>query len=237
MAGVSPIAVIPTKPILPARRRASNAGRIRSRTSAAPGLAVAPRHADRIVELQEVDPVAPQSPEARLERPRDRRRRVGEPLGAHADLGGDETGRPERLEGLAEVLLRQAVAVERRGVEEVHAELERTSHRSLALGRGSADHETADVAAPEPERRYAEAGPSQHAILHLHLSFVVVSPTPPAPAPSLSRGDQLFEPRELLARSQRQQPVPRPQREVGRRVRERRPVAEHGEHGGARRLS
>ena len=93
-AGVSPIAVIPTNPILPARRRVSNAGQDALENLLRSGLAVSARGAHRVVELEEIDPIPPEPPEARLERARHRLRRVGEPVRAQAHLRRHEALAP-----------------------------------------------------------------------------------------------------------------------------------------------
>jgi hypothetical protein len=55
-----------------------------------PGLAAGARRADGVVELKEIDAVAPEPPETRLERVRHGLLRIGEALLTQADLGRHE---------------------------------------------------------------------------------------------------------------------------------------------------
>jgi hypothetical protein len=114
-----------------------------------------PDGADRVVELQQVHPLAPEPAQAPVERARDGDTRVAEAGRIQADLRRHDAFRAERAQDLPQVLLGEAVAVVGGGVEERHAELQGAGDRPLPLGRGAPDHQAADVAAAESEHRDA----------------------------------------------------------------------------------
>src|SRR5262249_53519960 len=124
------------------------------------------RRLDPIVELEEVDALHAEPLEARVERARDRAGDVAKVGRVEPELRADLHARPQRPEHLAGVLLGLAVAVRRRGVEVVDAELHRPRDRALALGQRAADDEPADVAAAEPERRDPETRLAEISELH-----------------------------------------------------------------------
>ena len=139
---------------------------------------------DVVVELEQVHVREAEAPEARVERAADRPPHVLHVRGVEADLRADVDRHAERLQRRAEVLLRLAVTVERRGVEVVDAELDRTRDGTLPLGGAPADHEPADVPAAEPEGRHAQPRPTQRSILH---AFLLNRAGPPRPRASSTR--------------------------------------------------
>ena len=163
---MSPIAVMPKKRILPWRCSVSKAGSASLNTSA--GVS-APEPADaamRVVELEQIDGLALQPGEARLQRGDDGRADGCRIARGRLDLGGQHDGGLQGLQHAAEVGLRGAVAVLRRGVEIGDAELERARHRALLVARLTAHHQAADVAAAEAEDGSREAGAAEGAGLH-----------------------------------------------------------------------
>ena len=121
------------------------------------------------MELEQVDVLSTQALEACVERAADGAWHGAEVRGVQAELRADVDRRPQRAHGRAEVLLRLAVAVGGRGVEVVDPQLHRPRDGALALGRAATDHEPADVAASEPERRHPEPRLAELAILHAFL--------------------------------------------------------------------
>src|SRR5206468_3136974 len=114
---------------------------------------------DPVVELEEVDRVAPEPAQARLERAADRAARVAQLLARHVDLGPDvDAGRPQLAQHPAQVLLGAAVAVRGRGVEIGDAPRHRPLDRPALVRRLAAHEQPADAAAAEADRRHPQAG-------------------------------------------------------------------------------
>jgi hypothetical protein len=124
---------------------------------------------DHVVQLEHVDMIAPQPVEARLERGRDRGADV-RPFVRHAHLGGEHDVWLQAREHTAEILLRGAVAIGRRGVEQVNAGLERARDRALLVGRCPLGHQAADRAAAEGQHRDLEPGAAECALFHVSFS-------------------------------------------------------------------
>src|SRR3954470_24854622 len=61
------------------------------------------------------------------------------------------------------------LAVLRGGIEVIDAAVERERHRGALLGVLAADHQPADAAAPEPDRRHSQPRAAEVAILHAPL--------------------------------------------------------------------
>ena len=134
-APVSPSAVTPKKRILPCSWRRRTAGTTASSTSATPRRRSLLTPRDRVVEVEEVEAAPPEQPEARLDRARDRARHVRQVGRAQPALGAHDHRRAQRAQDGAQVLLRLAAAVGRRGVEVVDAELDRARDaRSRSAG-------------------------------------------------------------------------------------------------------
>ena len=133
------------------------------------GVAGAAR-GDGVVAVEDVDMVAAEAFQACLQGRGDG---VGgaAALSRHdAHLGGDDHLGLELGQHPAEVLLGLAVAVERRAVEVVDAELERARHRPLLVGGLAARHQAADRAAPERKDRDLESGLAKPSAFHLASS-------------------------------------------------------------------
>src|SRR5665213_620529 len=91
---------------------------------------------DRVVELVEVDPFELQAPEARLDRAGDAGADLARLRGRRqAGLGPDSDVGLQRFDHAAKILFRAAVAVLRRGVEIIDAELQRAGDGALLVGR------------------------------------------------------------------------------------------------------
>src|SRR5262249_28526994 len=143
--------------------------------------AAAARRLDAVVELEQVDALPAEPLQARVERPRDRAGDVVQIRRIQAELGPDLHRRLERFQHLAQVALGLAVAVRRRRVEVVDAELHGPRDRVLALRDGAADEQPADVAAAEAERGDPEPRLAEIPQLHCAPPVPVVgnySPTP-----------------------------------------------------------
>ena len=98
----------------------------------------------RIVQLEEIDMVAPHALQAVLHALRDRLADIGAMLDAEPHLGADDHVGLQRLQHAAEVLLGFAVAVERRGVEVVDAGLYGARRGALLVGRPALGEQSAD---------------------------------------------------------------------------------------------
>ena len=134
-----------------------------ARDAERPLLAHAP---DQVVQVQQVHPRESESREARLHGARDRARHVGQIGGPEPPLGPDDHGGPERTQHLAQVLLRLARPVRRRGVEVVDPVLQRARHAALPLGRRAPHHQPAHVPAAEAQRGDLQPGSSQRSVFH-----------------------------------------------------------------------
>ena len=145
----------------PDQRRHDRVAHVLDRHAAAVALA-----RDEVVALQQVDAREAQALEALLQRARDGGRQLGGRHVGHAELRADVEPRLERADHLTEVRLRLAIAVDRRGVEVIDAQLQRARHGPLALRRRAADEQAAHVATTEAEGADAEPRPSERAIVH-----------------------------------------------------------------------
>src|SRR3954469_2902037 len=67
------------------------------------------------------------------------------------------------------MLFRAPLAVLRGGIEVIDAAVERERHRGALLGVLAADHQPADAAAPEADRRYSQPRAAEVAVLHAPL--------------------------------------------------------------------
>ena len=109
---------------------------------------------DRIVQVEDVDPIEAQSRQTALERLRHGAGNASEVAARQADLGADrDVGRFEPLQHAAEILFRFAIAVLHRGVEVVHAGGDRPRNGALLIARIAAHHQSADRAAAEAQHR------------------------------------------------------------------------------------
>src|SRR5262249_8980469 len=133
--------------------------------------ALAAHGLDPVVELKEIAALHAEPREARIERARDRAWNVGQVRWVEAELRADIHPRAKGLQYLPKVPLGLAVSVRRRCVEVVDPELHRPGDAALALRRRSADDEPADVAAPEPERRYSQTRLAQSSKVHGGSSY------------------------------------------------------------------
>ena len=97
---------------------------------------------NRIVQMKDVDPVKPQPRQTAFERRRDGVGNAAELAGRQPDLGADDrVGRLQLLQNAAEILFRFAVAVLHRGVEIIHAGVERPRDGALLVGGIAAHHQ------------------------------------------------------------------------------------------------
>src|SRR3954454_20079099 len=67
------------------------------------------------------------------------------------------------------MLFRAPLAVLRGGIEVIDAAVERERHRGALLGVLAADHQPADAAAPEADRRHSQPRAAEVAVLHAPL--------------------------------------------------------------------
>ena len=132
-------------------------------------IAVPALPGDVVVQLEQIEPVELQPPQARLQRCGDRCRNAAALAGRNSHLGADPDIGSEALHDAPEIALGFTVPVHRRGVEIVDAELDGSGDRALLIGRVAAHHQPADRAAPEPEHGHLEPGPSERACFHLCL--------------------------------------------------------------------
>jgi hypothetical protein len=126
---------------------------------------------NRVVELEEVDPLHLQTIEAGFQRGGDRGADLAALGGRQPHLGADISVGLQRLPDPAEVLFALAVAVHRGRVEVVDAEFERPGDGALLFGGHPLDHEPADRAAAEAEQRYLEPRPAEPPFFHAPLLF------------------------------------------------------------------
>ena len=90
------------------------------------------------------------------------------------DLGADgHVGRFEPLQHAAEILFRFAVAVLHRGVEVVHAGVDRPRDGALLVERVAAHHESADRAAAEAQYRKPHSCAPEYSHFHRRSSACV----------------------------------------------------------------
>ncbi len=126
--------------------------------------------ADRIVQMQNVDPIEPHAREAGFKRYRHGIADAAELRAAQPHLGADEhAGGFEALQHAAEILFRLAVAVQYRGVEIVHARGDRAGDGALLIALIAADHQSADRTAAETQSREPHAAAAE--VPHLHRRF------------------------------------------------------------------
>src|SRR4051794_28510354 len=126
---------------------------------------------DRIVQVEDIDPVETQSRQAAFERYSYRIGNAAEFAGRQPDLGADDhIGRFEVLQNAAKVLFRLAVAVLYRGVEIVDARAERTRDGTLLVGRIATYHDSANRTAAEAQHRELHSRASKSPQLHRRSS-------------------------------------------------------------------
>src|SRR5207249_633679 len=125
---------------------------------------------DEVVALQQIYALEPESREALVERACDGRRQLRRRHVRHAELRTDIDARLERAQHAAEIRLRLAVAVERRGVEVIEAEVHGAGDGPLLLGGRAAHEQTAHVAAAEAENADAQSRPPERAIVHTSVT-------------------------------------------------------------------
>ena len=126
---------------------------------------------DRIVQVEDVDPIEAQSRQTAFERLRHGVGNAAEVAARQPDLGADDhVGRFELLQDAAEILFRFAVAVLDRGVEVVHAGGDRPRDGALLVERIAAHHQSADRAAAEAQHRELHSGAPEYP--HFHRSFL-----------------------------------------------------------------
>ena len=122
-----------------------------------------------VVELKQIDGVASQPLQARLQRRGYRRTDLAALGRRQANLCADIDIRLQRFQHAAEIALGFAVAIHLRRVEVVDAELDRARHRALLVGGGALDHQPADGAAAKAEQRDVETGPAEFPSFHRFL--------------------------------------------------------------------
>jgi hypothetical protein len=126
---------------------------------------------DGVVQMKDIDPVAPQPGKASFQRRRDGLPDLAEHRVRQPHLGADDHGgRFQLLQDAAEVLFGLAVAVGHRGVEVVHADFEGAGDGALLIHRIAAHHEPADSAAAETEHGNPRAGSAVGAHFHRRSS-------------------------------------------------------------------
>lgn len=131
----------------------------------------AARLGDRVVEVDDVDPLELQARETGFERLGDGVGDAAEVAGGHPHLGADRhVGRFELLQDPAEVLFGFAVAVLHRGVEVVHAGGDRARDGALLVERIAAHHQPADRAAAEAQQRELHPGAPECSHFHRRSS-------------------------------------------------------------------
>ena len=109
--------------------------------------------------------IALQALQTGIERRRDQRADAG-PLGREPHFGRDDHVRLQRGQHAAEIFLRGAVAIRRRGVEKIDPGLERTRNRALLIRRAPARHQPADRAATEGQYRNVKSGAAEFSCVH-----------------------------------------------------------------------
>ena len=119
------------------------------------------------MQVKDLHTIEPQPRQTGVER---RRHRVGNAAmigGRQAHLGADgDVGRFEFLQDTAEVLFRFAIAVLHRGVEIVHAGIDRACNGAFLVGGIAAHHQSSDRAAAEAEHRELHSGAAKNPQLH-----------------------------------------------------------------------
>ena len=155
----------------------------------------APSLGDRIVQMEDVDPIAAKPRQTGFERLRHGVGNVAEVGGRQPDLGADDdVGRFELLQDAAEILFGFAVAVLHRGVEVVHAGGERACDGALLVEWFAAHHQSADRAAAEAQHRKLHSGAAEYP--HFRRSSVCAGGT---------AQDTRSRPQQLRAKSGREQ--------------------------------
>ena len=118
---------------------------------------------------QDVDRGHPEPREALVERAFDFAFDVAQ-FGRHdLDLGADDRLCTELFEHAAEIDFGFAFSVIGRGVEIVHAELERFRNSILLLLLGAQDHQSGVIAGAERDLGHLQAGVAQRTVFHCDL--------------------------------------------------------------------
>jgi hypothetical protein len=126
---------------------------------------------DRIMQVEDVDPLAPQPREARFERLRYGVGDAAERGARQPDFCADDRARGfEGLQDAAEILFRLAVAVLHRGVEIIDPDGKRARDGTLLVARIAAHHQSADRAAAKTQHRELHAGTAIDPHFHCHSS-------------------------------------------------------------------
>ncbi len=127
---------------------------------------------NRIVQMKDVDPVEMQPGKTAFQRCRDSLANAAELARRHANLGADDCVRRfQLLQNTAKILFRYAIAVLHRGVEIIHAGVERPRDGALLVGTIAAHHQPADGAAAEAQHRELHSRPPEHTQLHRLASY------------------------------------------------------------------
>jgi len=133
--------------------------------------AAALARADLVVQLEEVDRIAPQPAQTFVHAALDRARNVGELVEVETHLGR-QIGRLRDLrEQRADRLFRASLTVERRSVDPVDAGIERAAqHPTARVGVGQ-NHEPADVATAEHHFRDPQPRTAKPPVFHKDCIF------------------------------------------------------------------
>jgi len=126
----------------------------------------APCGHDGRVKLEQIHAGAPEPPQARFHRGHDKPLEVRQVFRVHPDLGADVHVRLEVRQHLAQIGLGLAAPVVRGGIEVVDAEVHGAGHRRHLLLERPPHHQSADVAAAEPDLRYSQSCFSYITIVH-----------------------------------------------------------------------
>ena len=138
----------------------------------------------RVVQMEDVDLLAPHALQACLERLDHRLGDAAKRCGRDANLGADHHIRLQLRQHATQVLFRLTVAVHCRGVEVVYPGLERARHSAFLIRRRAAHHQSAHRAATKAQDRDLQSGPSECPHFHCHILPVVTADTAPPPAPA-----------------------------------------------------
>jgi hypothetical protein len=115
-----------------------------------------------MMDLQDIYPAGSEAPQARLDRAPDRGRHIGEFfLALQPDLGGKDDPLAIGTKGGAEILLRLAGSIDRRGVEEVDTEIERATDGANAVLVARRAVGVADAGTAEADFGDFQAGPAK----------------------------------------------------------------------------
>ena len=143
--------------------------------------------------MEDVDPVEPQPRRLPSSDVAIASRNAAARLTASAPWCRRSLGRLQLLQHAAEIGFRLAVAIQHRGVEIVHAGLERARHRALLVGGIAAHHQPAHRAAAEAQHRDLQSGPPECPHLHCH-SPISGAPSSAGNFVSTSCGIRLYQP-------------------------------------------